>query len=104
MKRNEVSGEVVLTDKEFKVTSLRDLLFDQGGDADAAAEAALNTYEGSPSKNFVEWLSQGRLTKDGKKVVPVSDEKPDTTDAEKDAEPASDEVEVSEPEPAVSGS
>lgn len=39
-------------------------------DTQAAAEAALAQHKGTPSKQFVEWLSGDTLTKVDGKVVP----------------------------------
>ena len=71
MKRND-EGQMVLNDKQFEVTALRDLLVQQGSDPVSAAEAALKSYKGQPSKEFVEWLSQGMLTKADGEVAPVT--------------------------------
>jgi hypothetical protein len=44
-----------------------------------AATEALSHHKGQPSKEFVEWLSEGTLTKDGGEVVPA--EVNDTADS-----------------------
>jgi hypothetical protein len=98
MKRKE-TGEVVLTDKELEATALRDLLNEQGDGPITAAEEALRTFKGEPSKTFVEWLSGGRLTKDSDKnivAVPEDDAEADDASVESDSE--------TQPEPAATGS
>jgi hypothetical protein len=81
MKKNDEG--VTLSEKEFEVTAMRDLLFDQGDGVRSAARTALSGMSGTPSKQFVEWLSSGHLTKEDGKVVDVEpDADPDAPQQE----------------------
>jgi hypothetical protein len=82
---------VSLSDKEFEVTAMRDLLFDQGDSTIVAARTALERMSGVPSKGFVEWLSEGGLTKKDGQIVAVEEVGDDEQ-----------EVPATEPQPAAS--
>lgn len=96
MKKN--TEGISLTEKEFEVTAMRDLLFDQGDSTVVAAHTALDRMSGVPSKEFVEWLSEGGLTKKDGHIVTVEEASHD----QPDEQPAEQEADAPEPQPAAS--
>lgn len=72
MKVHEASEATVeLTERESETRDWFDFYRVVGKlDVRNAASEALTHHKGKPSKEFVEWLSQGALTKDDGEVVP----------------------------------
>lgn len=71
MKIHEATEEAVeLTEREQEVVDQYDFYRNVHGipEVDAAKEA-LDHFKGKPSKQFVEWLSSGALTKNGTEIV-----------------------------------
>lgn len=92
---------VSLSDKEFEVTAMRDLLFDQGDNKVVAARTALDRMSGVPSKQFVEWLSEGALTKHDGQIVAADMEESNTSE-ESDTPTEEPQETAPEPQPAAS--
>lgn len=56
---------ITLNDREATTVTNRDFYMEVVGlSKPEAVKAALNDHEGRPSKQFVEWLSEGDLTVD----------------------------------------
>lgn len=74
MKITPATAEVVeLNRAEIDTQGMFEFLRKIGGmSVQAAAEEALSKHHGKPSKEFVEWLSEGTLTKTDGDITPAA--------------------------------